>query len=376
MPCTYADREGQLRRRLRHAGRAREPRRPALAADRACRSPASAPAPRTRASPSSASRAVPASPTCSSRRRAASPTDHDVVLVGYRGVDGSSGSTAPRSSRRSKHSADFLGARSFARLRATPFARCATRLQADGVDLAGYTLPERVDDLEAARTRPRLPPHRPAQRERRHAHGDDLRLALPEEHPPLGDDRREPARPLPLVPRRRPTRRSAVRRALREGRELQLAHRRPRRIDARRRRRHARATGGSCRSRRATCGSRSFFGLMDVARRAAPLSAPMTFDSWLAAAERRRERLLAAVAAGELIFPKSFVWGDLAAVGARRRRRRESATSRGRLQRRARSSATRAPTSSGRGGRLAHAWPATPTTTSTAACGPRTCRRS
>ena len=26
--------------------------------------------------------------------------DHDVVLVGYRGIDGSSGSTAPRSSRR------------------------------------------------------------------------------------------------------------------------------------------------------------------------------------------------------------------------------------------------------------------------------------
>src|SRR5439155_17275908 len=28
---------------------------------------------------------------------------------------------------------------------------CAHRLQDDGVDLAGYTLPERVDDLEAAR---------------------------------------------------------------------------------------------------------------------------------------------------------------------------------------------------------------------------------
>ena len=31
------------------------------------------------------------------------------------------------------------------------FRSCASRLQADGVDLAGYTLPQRVDDLEAAR---------------------------------------------------------------------------------------------------------------------------------------------------------------------------------------------------------------------------------
>ena len=92
----------------------------------------------------------------------------------------------------------------------TPSARARHRLQADGVDLAGYTLPQRVDDLEAARARPRLRPHRPAQRERRHAHGDDLLLAPPGEHPPLGDDRRQPARPLPLGRRRRPTSRSAA----------------------------------------------------------------------------------------------------------------------------------------------------------------------
>src|SRR4030095_6606491 len=31
------------------------------------------------------------------------------------------------------------------------FRDCAARLQEDGVDLAGYTLPAQVDDLEAAR---------------------------------------------------------------------------------------------------------------------------------------------------------------------------------------------------------------------------------
>ena len=34
---------------------------------------------------------------------------------------------------------------------ADAFRACASRLQANGVDLAGYTLPQRVDDLEAAR---------------------------------------------------------------------------------------------------------------------------------------------------------------------------------------------------------------------------------
>ena len=70
----------------------------------------------------------------------------------------------------------------------------------DGVDLAGYSLPAQVDDLEAARTALGYGRIDLAQRERRHAHGADLRLALPEEHPPFGDDRRQPARPLPLGP--------------------------------------------------------------------------------------------------------------------------------------------------------------------------------
>ena len=48
------------------------------------------------------------------------------------------------------HSADFLGQASF-RAYAAGFRACASRLQTHGVDLAGYTIPERVDDFEAAR---------------------------------------------------------------------------------------------------------------------------------------------------------------------------------------------------------------------------------
>ena len=76
--------------------------------------------------------------------------DHDVVLVGYRGVDGSVRLDCPEVESALKHSTDFLGEKSF-RAYGDAFRACADRLTGDGVDLAGYTLPQRVDDLEAAR---------------------------------------------------------------------------------------------------------------------------------------------------------------------------------------------------------------------------------
>ena len=123
-----------------------------------------------------------------------------------------------------KHSADLLGDEVHATPTPTRFRSCADRLQADGVDLAGYTLPQRVDDLEAARRALGYGRIDLAQRERGHAHGDDLRLAPPEEHPPVGDDRREPARATSSGTRRPRTSRSRrYADAVREGRGLQQA---------------------------------------------------------------------------------------------------------------------------------------------------------
>ena len=76
--------------------------------------------------------------------------NHDLVLVGYRGVDGSSKLDCPEVISAREHARDFLSEQSF-RADAAAFKACAHRLQQDGVDLAGYTLPERVDDLDAAR---------------------------------------------------------------------------------------------------------------------------------------------------------------------------------------------------------------------------------
>lgn len=75
---------------------------------------------------------------------------HDVVLVGYRGVDGSSRLDCPEVISARDHPRDFLTEQSY-RADAAAFRACAHRLQRSGTDLAGYTLPERVDDLEAAR---------------------------------------------------------------------------------------------------------------------------------------------------------------------------------------------------------------------------------
>src|SRR5580698_8295772 len=75
---------------------------------------------------------------------------HDVVMVGYRGVDGSSVLNCPEVTAALENSADFLGKASLSAY-AQAFASCAQRLERSGVDLAGYTLAQQADDIEAAR---------------------------------------------------------------------------------------------------------------------------------------------------------------------------------------------------------------------------------
>ena len=76
---------------------------------------------------------------------------HDVVLVGYRGVDSSTKLDCPEVDSARDRARDLLTRQSYASV-AAAFQACAQRLERNGVDLAGYTLPERVDDLDAARS--------------------------------------------------------------------------------------------------------------------------------------------------------------------------------------------------------------------------------
>lgn len=75
---------------------------------------------------------------------------HDVVLVGFRGVDGSSVLNCPEVTSALANSADLLSAASI-RAETGAYTACAQRLRRDGTDLAGYTDPEMADDIEAAR---------------------------------------------------------------------------------------------------------------------------------------------------------------------------------------------------------------------------------
>ena len=74
---------------------------------------------------------------------------HDVVMVGYRGVDGSSVLNCPEVTAALENS-NYLTKASLTAY-SDAFAACAKRLERSGVDLAGYTMEEQAADIEAAR---------------------------------------------------------------------------------------------------------------------------------------------------------------------------------------------------------------------------------
>ena len=74
---------------------------------------------------------------------------HDVVMVGYRGVDGSSVLNCPEVTAALNNS-NYLTKASLTGY-SDAFAACAKRLERSGVDLAGYTMEEQAADIEAAR---------------------------------------------------------------------------------------------------------------------------------------------------------------------------------------------------------------------------------
>ena len=77
--------------------------------------------------------------------------EHDVVLVGYRGIDGSVRLDCPEVESALKHNTDLLDEET-SEAHAGAFRSCANRLTAAGIDLGSYGVVQQVDDLEAART--------------------------------------------------------------------------------------------------------------------------------------------------------------------------------------------------------------------------------
>ena len=77
--------------------------------------------------------------------------NHDFVMVGYRGVDSSVKLDCPEVSQALKgDGVDVLNAASRTLL-SNAMRQCAARFKVEGIDMDGYTIPEVISDLEAAR---------------------------------------------------------------------------------------------------------------------------------------------------------------------------------------------------------------------------------
>jgi pimeloyl-ACP methyl ester carboxylesterase len=239
---------------------------------------------------------------------------HDVVLVGYRGADGSSVLDCPEVESALKHSKDFLGEKSFGAY-GEAFRSCASRLTEDGVDLAGYNVAERVDDLEAARValgygRIDLLSESAGTRYAmvygwRHP-GSIRRSVMIAVNPPghfLWDAK---------------TTDEQIRRYASHCAKDDTCSRKTDDLAAtiRRTNRHIPDRWGFLPIKEGNVRAASFYGLVESSSESAPLSAPMTLNSWISADNGDASGLWFMSLLGDLAFPKSFIWGEMAALGA------------------------------------------------------------
>lgn len=229
--------------------------------------------------------------------------NHDLVMVGYRGVDGSVQLDCPEVDDARRTSGDLTGKRSVdASTKA--FGKCADRLQDEGVDLGGYSLAERVDDLEAARRalrygRVNLLSESFGTRiamvyAARHAKSI-RRSIMVGVNPPGGFLYSQQASDKQL------DRFSAM-----KGEDVAAPIRRtvedmPKRW-------------GPFPIRSGNARVATFIGLMESSDAAGPLAAPATLDAWDAVTKGDASGLWFQSVAASLLLPKMHVWGDSASV--------------------------------------------------------------
>jgi predicted RND superfamily exporter protein/pimeloyl-ACP methyl ester carboxylesterase len=281
--------------------------------------------------------------------------NHDVVLVGYRGVDGSVRLDCPEVESALKRSTDFLAANSM-RAYTDAFRSCAARLRADGVDLDGYGVTQRVDDLEAARKALGYPQvdllsesagTRTAMVYAWRYPGSIHRSAMIAVNPP-GHFLWYPG-----------TTDEQIRRYARLCAQDTSCSKRTEDLAATLRERFADVPGRfwGLPISKGNVRTASFWGLMESTNEAAPLSAPMTIDAWLSAADGDASGLWFESLLADLAFPQSFVWGEMASFA------RSDAQAVERYYSKSRGGIIGAPATDfvfARGG-LMRAWPANPT---------------
>jgi pimeloyl-ACP methyl ester carboxylesterase len=237
--------------------------------------------------------------------------DRDVVLVGYRGVDGSSVLDCPEVESAVKHSTD-LGSEKSHSAYGDALRMCAERLREDGVDLAGYNVVQRADDLESARE----------------ALGYE-RISLVSES--------AGTRYAMIYAWRYPKRvhRSVMIGANPPGNFLWRAKTTNEQIDryselcskdadcskrtddlaAAMRQTDIPKRWGFLPIKEGNVRNATFYGLAETTAESSPLSGPMTISSWLSAAEGDASGFWFQSLLADIAFPTAFVWGELAAMG-------------------------------------------------------------
>jgi pimeloyl-ACP methyl ester carboxylesterase len=238
---------------------------------------------------------------------------HDVILVGYRGVDGSSVLACPEVTAALASSAGFLTNASI-RASTRAFAACAHRLQSAGVDLAGYTSAEQAGDIEAARVALGYP-------------RSDLLSESAGSWAAMIYTWRYPAR----VDRSVMLGVNPPGHYLFSGTQIDQGIGRYSALCAHDPSCRAR-TANLAASRRHTAAHMpgrwyilpihpgnvkvgTFLGLTEATSAAAPLSGPMTLDSWISATHGDPSGMwLISMMAG-LILPQSHTWGEMASIG-------------------------------------------------------------
>jgi pimeloyl-ACP methyl ester carboxylesterase len=239
---------------------------------------------------------------------------HDVVLVGYRGVEGSSVLECPEVVSALKSSADLAEEESFERS-ADAFADCARRLTDEGADLDGYSLPQRVDDLEAVRTalgydRINLVSESVGTRTAMiysWRYPESLHRSVMVAVNPPGRFLWDPATTDELLARYGEL--CAADAACSDRTDDLVASMRTTSDDMPDRWWWLPIKDGNVKAG-------SLFGLFETNDGSAPLHAPATLDSWLVAADGNGGGFWFLSFMADLAFPEAFVWGEYAATGA------------------------------------------------------------
>ena len=236
---------------------------------------------------------------------------HDVVMVGYRGVDGSSVLNCPEVTAALQSSADYLGKASLS-VYSQAFASCAQRLERTGVDLAGYTLAEQADDIEAARvaldyTRIDLLSESAGTRlgmiyQWRYPNSVD-RSVLVGVNPPgnfiySGAEIDQGIERYSALCAQQPACRARTKNLAASVQHTAA---------------HMPSSWFSLPIKPGNVLVGTFLGLTEAT--GSPLTGPMTLNSWISAAQGDPSGLWFLSAVANLVLPQSFVWGEFASIG-------------------------------------------------------------